>query len=61
MRCGLAAGSILHPDAEGNLEVHALSVNVSYFQFSCVMAAIGKAKLTDRGVKILMSGEDSAQ
>ena len=60
MRCGLAAGSLLHPDAEGNLEVHAASVDVSYSQFSCVMDAIGKAKLTDRGVKIIMSGEDAA-
>ena len=61
MGCGLAAGSLLHADTEGNLQVHAVSAGVSYSQFSCVMASIDKAKLTDQGVKIIMNGEDAAQ
>jgi len=60
VNCGLPAGSLLHPDADTALEISAVSASVSFSQFSCVMDAIQKKKLTNRGVKIIMTGEDAA-
>lgn len=60
--CGVAEDSLLHPNRDGNLEVWAVAgPDISYPQFACVWSAIHKAKLSERGVEIVLIGEDGSR
>ena len=60
--CGVAEASLLHPNRDGNLEVWAVAgTDISFLQFDCVWSAIQKAKLSERGVEIVVMGEDSSR
>lgn len=56
--CGLAEGSILHVTPRGDLEVRPVTQPPAYPQFSCVMAAIEKAELKRRRIRVILTGED---
>jgi len=58
--CGLAAGSLLHPRQDGSLYIHAAAPSkIAAPQFSCVLAAIDKSGLEERGIKVFLTGEDT--
>ncbi len=60
--CGTAEASLLHPNRDGDLEVWAVAgTDISYPQFACVWSAIQKAKLSERGVEIVVIGEGSSR
>ena len=60
--CGVAEAALLHPNQDGNLEVWAIAgIDISFPQFDCVWSAIQKAKLSERGVEIVVIGEDSSR
>ncbi|MNK43159.1 hypothetical protein D3C87_618580 [compost metagenome] len=58
--CGVAEASLLHPNSDGNLEVWAVAgADISYPRFACVWSAIQNAKLSERGIEIVLIGEDA--
>lgn len=60
--CGVAEDSLLHSNRDDNLEVWAVAgTGISFPQFACVWSAIQKAKLSERGVEIVVIGEDGSR
>lgn len=60
--CELEERSLLQPNPRGHLELRPVDpANFTYQQFECVMAAIDKAKLQDRGIRVLLIGEEAAR
>jgi hypothetical protein len=60
--CGVAEGSLLHPTSSGDLEVWSTSgADLAYAKFDCVWTAVQKAGLSERGIKIVLMGQDAPQ
>lgn len=60
--CSVTEASLLHPNRDGNLEVWTVAgTDISYPQFACVWTAIQTAKLSERGVEIVVIGEDGSR
>ena len=58
--CDLPTGSILHSTPNGDLVVLPVRPReLTFPTFSCVMKAVENARLEDRGVKVLLTGEDA--
>ena len=58
---GVAEGSLLHSTSNGDLEVRSIAgADVAYSQFACVWAAVQNARLSERGIKVILVGEDVA-
>jgi hypothetical protein len=56
--CGVAEGSLLHPTSSGDIEVWSTAgADLAYAKFACVWAAVQNARLSERGIKVILVGE----